>query len=196
MIMKIFLSILILILNFQSWTKADDIRDFEIEGITIGDSLLEHFDESEIKSSYKKASFYKNNTFAVIFVTNKSKKYDRVQITLKPDDDKHEVFAIEGIIDFDKKIDECKKKKLSIIEDINHLFTDHERLDDDSTYTADQTNNSFSYNTYFFLNTGGFISVSCTEMGKEVRKSRGWSDELAIAVTSEEMENFLRGDPF
>ena len=89
-----------------------------------------------------------------------------------------------------------KKKKLSIIEDINHLFTDHERLDDDSTYTADQTKNSFSYTTYFFLNTGGFISVSCTEMGKEVRKSRGWTDELSIAVTSEEMENFLRGNPF
>ncbi len=194
--MRIFLSVLVLIFTLKSWTMADDIRDFEIEGISIGDSLLEHFDESEIKSSYKKASFYKNNTFAVIFVKNKSKKYDRVQITLKPDDNNHEVFAIEGIIDFDKKINECNKKKKSIIEDINYLFTDSERLDDDSTYEADQTNNSFSYNTYFFLNTGGFISVSCTEMGKEVRKSRGWTDELAIAVTSEEMENFLRGDPF
>ena len=194
--MRIFLTILIFIFNIQSWTKAEDIRDFEIEGISIGDSLLEHFDESEIKSSYNKASFYKNNDFAVIFVKIKSEKYDRVQITLKPDDNIHEVFAIEGIIDFDKKIDECNEKKKSIIEDINHLFADNQRVDDDSTYTGDQTNNSFSYTTYFFLNTGGFISVSCTEMGKEVRKSRGWTDELAIAVTSEEMEAFLRGDPF
>ena len=37
--MRIFLSILILIFSFQSWTKADDIRDFEIEGISIGDSF-------------------------------------------------------------------------------------------------------------------------------------------------------------
>ena len=36
--MKIFLSILIIILNFQSLTKADDIRDFELEGMSIGDS--------------------------------------------------------------------------------------------------------------------------------------------------------------
>ena len=43
---------------------------------------------------------------------------------------------------------------------------------------------------------GGFISVSCTKMGKEVRKSYGWTDELSIAVTSEELETFLRGDPF
>ena len=33
------------ILNFifQSWTNADDIRDFEIEGISIGDSALDYF---------------------------------------------------------------------------------------------------------------------------------------------------------
>ena len=37
--MKIFLSVLILIFNFQSWTKADDIKDFEIEGMSVGDSL-------------------------------------------------------------------------------------------------------------------------------------------------------------
>ena len=41
--MKRLLLILILTLSFQSLTKADDIRDFEIEGMSIGDSLLEYF---------------------------------------------------------------------------------------------------------------------------------------------------------
>jgi hypothetical protein len=51
---KIFL-IFILILNFQSWTNADDIKDFEIEGISIGDSLLDFFTKVSIdkKKSYK-----------------------------------------------------------------------------------------------------------------------------------------------
>ena len=194
--MKIVIAVLVLIFSLQSLTEADDIRDFEIEGISIGDSLLEYFDENEIKSSYKKASFYKNNVFAVIFVKNNSKKYDRIQVTVKPDDKNHVVFAIEGIIDFDKKINKCNEKKKSIIDDLKHLFVDYERLDDDRAYAADKTNKSFSYSTWFFLNTGGFISVSCTEMGKEVRKSYGWTDELSIAVTSEELETFLRGDPF
>ena len=38
--MRNFLLILILILSFQSWTKADDIRDFQIEEMGIGDSLI------------------------------------------------------------------------------------------------------------------------------------------------------------
>ena len=41
--MKRLLLIFILTFSFQSWTKADDIRDFEIEGISVGDSALDYF---------------------------------------------------------------------------------------------------------------------------------------------------------
>ena len=47
--MKVFLTVLFLIFSLQSWTKADDIRDFEIEGMSIGDSLLNYINEKEIK---------------------------------------------------------------------------------------------------------------------------------------------------
>ena len=46
--MKIFLSVLILIFSIQSLTKADDISDFQIEGISIGDSVLDYFTKKEI----------------------------------------------------------------------------------------------------------------------------------------------------
>ena len=46
--MKIFISIIFLIFSLQSWTKADDIRDFEIEGMSIGDSLLDYFSKKKI----------------------------------------------------------------------------------------------------------------------------------------------------
>jgi len=48
--MRVFIAVLVLIFSFQSWTKADDIRDFEIEGISIGDSLLDYFTEEEINN--------------------------------------------------------------------------------------------------------------------------------------------------
>ena len=50
-IVKRLLLILILTFSFQSLTKADDIRDFQIEGISVGDSLLDYFSENEIKSN-------------------------------------------------------------------------------------------------------------------------------------------------
>ena len=47
--MKRLLLILILTLSFQSWGKADDIRDFQIEGMSIGDSLLDYFNKDKIQ---------------------------------------------------------------------------------------------------------------------------------------------------
>ena len=41
--MKFFLLALILIFNFQSLIKADDIRDLEIQGISVDDNALDHF---------------------------------------------------------------------------------------------------------------------------------------------------------
>ena len=51
--MKRLLLILILTFSFQSLTKADDIRDFEIEGMSIGDSLLDFMSITEIKNDLK-----------------------------------------------------------------------------------------------------------------------------------------------
>ena len=48
--MRVFIVALVLIFSFQSWTKADDIRDFEIEGMSIGDSLLNFVDLIKINS--------------------------------------------------------------------------------------------------------------------------------------------------
>ena len=44
------LLILILILNFQALTKADDISEFEIEGISIGESVLKYYSKKKIYS--------------------------------------------------------------------------------------------------------------------------------------------------
>ena len=46
--MKIFLLFLIFFLSVNSWTKSEDINNFEIEGIAIGDSLLDFFDKNQI----------------------------------------------------------------------------------------------------------------------------------------------------
>ena len=54
LIMKVFLSVIILIIILQSWTKADDIRDFEIEGITLYDSALKYYNIKTLKEDVLK----------------------------------------------------------------------------------------------------------------------------------------------
>ena len=51
--MKKFLGILVLISTLQTPSQADDIKDFQIEGMSIGDSLLDYFSEEEITNKKK-----------------------------------------------------------------------------------------------------------------------------------------------
>ena len=48
--MRVFIIVLILTSSLQSWTKADDIKDFQIEGMSIGDSLIEYFSKKDIQN--------------------------------------------------------------------------------------------------------------------------------------------------
>ena len=60
--MRIIIIAFILVFSLQSWTKADDISEFEMEGISIGDSLLDYFKEEEIKEN-KQISQYPNDEY-------------------------------------------------------------------------------------------------------------------------------------
>jgi hypothetical protein len=56
--MKRLLLILILTFSFQTLAKADDIKDFEIEGMSIGDSALDYFSKDQIIKNSR--NYYKN----------------------------------------------------------------------------------------------------------------------------------------
>ena len=102
--MKIFLSVLILIFGLQSWTKADDIRDFEIEGMSVGDSALEYFNEKELKNK-DDVLYYKSKTNKLFKFQTKSYRayekpkkflvYENIEFHLKKDDPN---YIIESIL--------------------------------------------------------------------------------------------------
>ena len=48
LVVRALIIFLVLVFSIQSWTKADDIRDFEIEGMSIGDSLLKFYNNDKV----------------------------------------------------------------------------------------------------------------------------------------------------
>ena len=80
--MKRFLTILILIFTLQTPSQADDIRDFQIEGMSIGDSALDYFSEDELENSLK--SYYPNKKFYLVDIfSSKYETYAGVQLSFK-----------------------------------------------------------------------------------------------------------------
>ena len=71
--------VLVLIFSLQSWTRAEDITDIEIEGMSIGDSLLDYYSKSEIDEALKNPAFYKDEKYVEIFANFKKKsEYDNL----------------------------------------------------------------------------------------------------------------------
>ena len=122
--MKILLTLFVLL--FSSSVVAEDISDFEIEGISIGDSLLDYFSEEEIikeiqvnKSSY----FYLKEKFGEVYLFDGLSKYYSVIFFVKLNDKNYIIQGIRGTIDYDdKKMDDCYAQQEEIINEISPLF--------------------------------------------------------------------------
>ena len=101
--MRIFLSVLILIFSLQSWIKADDIRDFEIEGISLEDSALKYFTEEKIKSNSK--NFFRNKKYTPVNNDKLSffEIYDYFDFRFLTGDKNYIMHCIAGIVNFDNK---------------------------------------------------------------------------------------------
>ena len=72
--------------SFSAPSFADDIRDFQIEGISIGDSLLDYFDKEKIEK-FIYGDYYKDKTFtSVEYISQPDSKYEVIQIHFKTND--------------------------------------------------------------------------------------------------------------
>ncbi len=207
--MKKFLTILILILTFQTPSQADDIRDFEIEGMSIGESLLDYFDKEQIEKEKKSefVYFYKNNKFMEVGIGGnesyslfkKLEIYDELGAIIKPNDKTYKIYAISGQIFCRDDFNICLSKKKEIVSMLKDFFGNKAKLSvEDKKHRADKTGNSMVYGTYFlFKSSKDEISVAAYEWSKKLQKEKRWYNNLQVDISSEEFINFLRSpDPY
>ena len=120
--MKIILRIVFLSLLLSTSAYTDDIKDFQIEGISIGDSALDYFTESQLEDNELDWFNYSYKEYAHTLVPGKG-TYDWFQISYKSDDDNFIIEGLAGIIVIKKYDDDkCNKKLEAVALDISKLF--------------------------------------------------------------------------
>ena len=188
--MKRLLLILILMFSFQSWAKADDIRDFEIEGISIGDSALDFFSKDQIESRNK--TWYPSKEYFLIYFPkyNDSKEYDQVSLSLKNGDMNYEIKALGGTILYKENIEECYSKKDKIVKDLSAVFKDITDKKDVGTFklSGDASGKSNATTVNFFFKNDSLISVQCKDWSKEME----YWDRLKVTLVSKEYYEFTQ----
>ena len=186
--MRVFLSVIIVIFNLQSWTKADDIRDFQIEGMSVGDSLLDYLSEQEILNS-KRNYFKDKRKYYVVGVYKNLKNYEIVDIYLKTGDRKFIIRTLGGLLSINN-LKECIDKKKSIEKEFDQLFSNLLSKDDIKEHEFDKTGKSKQYQKVYYFGNGStrdnHIRIECDKWSEKIKKNQGFDDGLnVVAMTTE-----------
>ena len=196
--MRIFLTILILILNLQSFTKADDIQDFEIEGMSVGDSLHDHFSKKKIKES--EVDWYndleKNRYISYAFDSKKFQTYDFVDIWVKYNDKDLKIDTMAGVLYFGdnkalKNVDDCYKNQKHISDELLTVFKNAQKEGPSKRifYEADPSGKSSYTDIYLDLDEKYQVVIACYDWSDEFLGIK--EDHLYISIRSKELSFWL-----
>ena len=186
-------TLILLVLLFSSSVFAEDISDFEIEGMSIGDSLLNHFSKNEIANAYNYDHLPSSMKFRIIDITSASfNLYEMLQFFYKPNDKDYIVYSVGGLIFYDNNIDECYKKQLEVVEIISDLLLyDEEFMGPIKNINTDDKSEKSTYTSYYIdFKSGGTASIQCYDWSNEVE----WYDNFRVTIVAEEADDWINSN--
>ena len=188
--MKKFFLITILLINTYNYSLANSLKDFEIEGISIGDSLLDYATEKEINSI--KAGFdYKTDKFSTYRFEkiHDLKQYDKLNVSVKKGDKNFIIVGIAGIYYY-KNLDECNSLKKEIQSYVKKEFKINESDITKYPSSMDKTGKSIIYGIQNYLKPYPrleSININCYDFTKESLMDAN----LKVSVNTHEFMDFI-----
>ena len=195
--MKILLTLFVLL--FSSSVVAEDISDFEIEGMSIGDSLLDYFSEEEIIEQIKETRYmyeYLTDEFGEVYLYKEFKDYDYLAIIVRSNDKEYKIEQIRGIIPFNNDINECYKKQKEISNQLESgLNLKDYKINEETIYfpkSLDPSGKSFINTIDFILKSGAEINIACSKFEKNIKNINGWDDGLDVVIATYDAVSWFR----
>ena len=188
---KVFSIMLILFSSIQPWCKADDISDFMIEGMSVGDSALNFFSKKDLEE-YKKLGFvYEDKKFYVTgsILSKNFKIYDEIELHIKGQDSNYTIHSITGKIIYKDNYNGCVSELKKILPDLKNMFLDSSVIDAGEDVWINRNNQKIKTKSYFLeLSSGDQIALECYDQPDERINN---PDSLKISIDTKEFVEFL-----
>lgn len=181
------ISILIFILIFLNSYKlsANDIYEFEIDGISIGESLLNYYSEREIienRQYYNEEDDFITSEF---YIENIDSNYDLLSVYYKKNDENYIVYHVSGTIFYDENISECYSMQKMIVKNISELLNNAEAKYDE----LNDEDGFFTFSATQLIS--GIIEVSCYDWSKYIENEFNWVDNLSVTIENNEFSDWV-----
>ena len=181
--MRVFIAVLVLIFSLQSWTKADDISDFQVLGMSVGDSALNYFSENEI-NQFKYG--FESKLFAYVNIEkNKLEDFNDGFILIKPKDKNFLIHSIVVRKFFNDNIIKCYKEQNKTVKDLLNILESANESDKKTyAYSADKSGKSTVTTINLKFDDGSSAHIGCYNMNKEYLKENDFNPETALLSIS------------
>ncbi len=205
--MKKILGIVFLSLLLSTSTYSDDVKDFQIESMSIGDSALDYFTESQLENGELDWFNYSYKEYSTSLLSGKG-IYDWFKISYKSDDDNFIIEGLAGIL-VKKKYDDdkCNKELDTVALDISELFK-NTKQGKKQLYKViynpreifqkpDPSGKSIATSISFDFKDEGKIILSCYNMDKATNqidspiKDINQFDTFRVDIRSEALTHYL-----
>jgi len=179
-------TLIILVLLFSSSVVADDISDFEIEGVSLGDNILDHFSKNQLEQFYM--SYGKLHTgievYSDVDINHpryfKLQTYDGIQVHY--DDKSKKIIGIFGAINFPDDISGCLKKLNEIkpkIESATRSTILRKEDDINRKHWDDPSGKSYTTGVNYYFKNDHQIQLDCYDWSEEMKP---WIDHLRMGI--------------
>ena len=190
--MKKILFLLLLSFFINLHVQADDIKDFQIGGISLNDSLLNTFTEKEIKKAKRKVGFKDKKTYSKFKFWGDFSPYDHLMIYTKRKDKSYIVKSVAGFMKFEKNWEGCLKEQDAVSNQVQKLFSDAKKNVKEFPHNFDKTGDSIERDVIFVLKTGEEIGSACQKWGKKYKAKTRQIDSIQVFMDTKEFATWLR----
>ena len=177
----------LILFSFSAPSFADDALDFEIDGMSIGDSLLDYFSRDKILNARNYDHYPSDMKFRIIDIYTENKFYEGMQFYYIPNDKKFIIQSLNGR-KFYNNINDCYIKKKKIENDLSVQFSNAKKDKQKKEKHMDDPTGKSTYTTTFFsFNSGGRGSVACYDWHVDT----GASKSISVSIQSETVSNWV-----
>ena len=174
-------------------SHSDDIRDFQIEGISIGDSLLDYMTIEEVKQNTLNY-FQDERNYYVVAMTDNLNQYDQIEIYLKSNDRKYEIKTIGGFVTVND-LDECFRLQDTIDNEFKDIFSNLKIYSSTLNHIYDKSGKSKQYQTNYVFGSSAdkddHIRTECTDWSTEIQQKDGYGYNLTVVVMTKEILKWI-----
>ena len=192
---KLYVYLFLVFFALQTPSSSDDIRDFQIEEMSVGDSLLDYFSKKEIKDNTN-INYYTNNKYTSVefFGLPAFKIYDSVEFDYKTDDKKYIIDAIRGVLFCEKNIEKCNKKQKEIDLELSKMFKKSQREVEKGKHSADKSGKSTTSQINYWFKSKEVVSIELIDWSEKITNEKGWTDNVSVILYTSDFAQWIIDD--